>query len=514
MEMFNEDSSQPVPLGLMKFSPTWMAIMAVLFLIFAVGVYAYSRQVLYGLLVTNMRTIGVGGSTWGLYVIFNVFFVGVSFAGITISATIRLFGISYLKPIARMAELMTIIILTMGAVAILADLGRPIHGIINFPLYSRPLSPFFGDFAMVAAGYLFSSMVFFYLSAREDAAYLATRATFPPLRMFYKIWAMGFQPRPEDFNRHANSSFWLSLFILPLLITAHSTLGFIFGLQSARPGWFTALQAPGFVVMAGISGTGFIMVIMALVRKFLNLQEVIVPKAFKWLGLLMMILCGVYIYFMVAEELTEHYAAPLIETRVAQQVTNGVYAPLFWITVGGLLISALIIFFQYLKGITNIGLHVFAGLLVNVSCILKRFIIIVPSQTFGTLLPYRHGFYHPSWVEVSIIAGLTALAIMVYMGFMKIFPIVPLNMHAHELPALQVKLGESHLSHLRRLTCFGITLILGLSLAVAGFLLSARFGTKAYLDPILPFSPILCVGGIMLCFIAAIVYEIVPEWKK
>lgn len=266
--------------------------------------------------------------------------------------------------------------------------------------------------------------------------------------------------------------------------------------------------------MAGISGTGFILIIAALVRKFMNLQEIVTDKAFKWLGIMMMILCFIYTYFMIVEELTAHYAAPKADAEVAHQVLQGAYAPIFWITVACLIIPAGIIFVQYLRGTVNIGLHALAGALVNVACLFKRIIIVVPSQTFGTLLPYRHGTYVPNWVEVSVIIGLTSACAMVYMVFMKIFPIVPLNMVEHEEPTKQVKLGESRRSHARRLALFGLTLALGLTLGSVGFLASARFWTKPYLDPVIPFSPIVFIAGVMLCFISAIIYEIVPEWKK
>ena len=68
-------------------------------------------------------------------------------------------------------------------------------------------------------------------------------------------------------------------------MTAHSTLGFIFGLQSGRPGWFSALQAPGFVVMAGVSGIGIVLIVVsALLRKVMHLEDLIQPVAFRWLG--------------------------------------------------------------------------------------------------------------------------------------------------------------------------------------------------------------------------------------
>lgn len=513
--MSPEESNLSKRLGLWQFGPAWLATMVLLFAVFAFGVYCYSRQLIDGETITALRTIGSGGVVWGLYIVFVVVFIGVSFAGITISAVIRLFGISYLKPIARMAELTTIIALSLGACCILADLGRPLAGLLNLPRYARVMSPFFGTFTLVVSGYLFASVVYFYLSGRADASQLVPKVKFWPLKFYYQLWSFGFKGTPEDYNRHANSSFWLSLFILPLLITAHSTLGFIFGIQSSRPGWYSALQAPGFVVMAGVSGTGVILIIAAAIRRFMNLKDVITEKSFKWLGILLMILSVVYLYFMIVEELTAHYASPSIELKLGHELTTGAYAPYFWTTVGGLVISFGLLFYQYVRGITSIPLHVIAGVLVNVAAVAKRFIIVVPSQTHGMMLPYPDGFYFPTWVEFGVIGGLVAGGSMVYLFFVKVFPIVPLHaVEGHEEPLLQIKLKESRVSHIRRLALFGLTLAMGLTLVVVGFLLSARFGTRPEGDPILPFSPVIFITGVMTCFISSIVYEIVPEIKS
>lgn len=511
--MFTEGSTKPARLGVGRIGPAWIATMAVLFLVFAFGVFSYSRQVIEGETVGALRTIGDGGASWGMYIVFVVFFIGVSFAGISISAMIRLFGIQDLKPLARMAELLTIIALSLGACCILADLGRPLTGLLNLPRYARVMSPFFGTFTLVISGYLFASVVYFYLSGRPDAAYLAERAKFRPLKLFYRVWAMGFDSSPDAFNRHSNSSFWLSLFILPLLITAHSTLGFIFGIQSSRPGWYSALQAPGFVIMAGISGTGFIVIIAAALRHFLDLRDIITEKSIKWLGIMLMILSVVYLYFIIVEELTAHYAGPVMDKEVAHVTVAGIYARYFWTGVGSLVTAFFLLFYQYVRGITSVGLHVLAGVLVNVAAIVKRFIIVVPSQTHGTLLPYRHGNYFPTWVEIGVVVGLGAGGAMAYLIFLKVFPILPLHTVEHEEPLLQIDLQESRVSHVRRLVLFGLTLIAGLTLVVTGFLLSARFGTNPKLDPLLPFSPLIFIAGVMTCFISSIVYEIVPEVK-
>jgi Ni/Fe-hydrogenase subunit HybB-like protein len=512
--MFVAGSSKPLKLGLGQFGPGWIATMVLLFLVFAFGLFAYATELIHGETVTGMRGIGIGGAGWGLYIVFVVFFVGVSFAGIFISAITRLFGLTFLKPIARMAELLTIVSLTLGAICIMADLGRPLQGLLNLPKYARVMSPFFGDFTLVVSGTLFATVVYFYLAGRADAAYLLKKVHFPPLRLYYRLWAFGFKGTPEDYNRHDNSSYWLALVILPLLVIAHSTVGFIFGIQSSRPGWFSPLQAPSFVVFAGVSGIGILIAIAVLIRKLLHLEDVISTKAIKWLGILLMGLSAVSLYFMAVEKLTEHYVEQAEVGLVARQTISGEYAALFWITVAGLLIPLLFLFAQYIRGTTNLTLHLMSGILVNVAAITKRYVLVIPSQTHGMALPYRYGHYAPSWVEISVIAGLAALGIMIYMVFIKVFPIVPLPTVDHEESLLQTRLKENRQSHIRRLLFFGATLAIGLVVAIAGFALSARIGTELNMDPLIPYSPILFIVGLVICFISAIVYEIIPEMKS
>ena len=65
-----------------------------------------------------------------------------------------------------------------------------------------------------------------------------------------------------------------------------------------------------------------------------------------------------------------------------------------------------------------------SALLLNLASIGKRYLIVVPSQTHGMLLPYGMGSYSPTWVEYAVVLGLFALAVLLYMFFVKIFPIL------------------------------------------------------------------------------------------
>ena len=428
--MATRAATERLPYGIGRWSTGWVAVVGLSLAVLALGVFAFARQLIEGEVVTGLRNVGtMGGATWGLYVAFIVYFVGVSFAGITIAALIRLFNLEHLRPISRMAELLTVIALILGGLSVLVDLGQPFRALINLPLYGRPMSPFFGTFTLVISGYLFASLVYLYLAGRRDAAVCAERSE-GALQKFYRLWAAGYRDTPAERERHQRASFWLAIAILPLLVVAHSTLGFVFGLQVGRPGWFSGLQAPGFVILAGVSGVGHIIIIAAVLRQVLGEKDQLNDRIFRWLGNLLLVLTIGYLYFMVVEWLTTNYAAGHHEAAVSTAWLTGEYAWLFWLSVGSLVVPLLLLFRQFVTGRYNLGVIVLSGVLVNLAAIGKRILVVVPSQTHGTLLPYVTGSYSPTWVEYSVILGLLALGALLYTLFIKVFPIMEIPEYA------------------------------------------------------------------------------------
>lgn len=578
--------TQKLPYGIGRLSAGWIFASLILVALIALGIYAYSRQLVEGLLVTGLRDIGtMAGAPWGLYIAFDIYFVGVSFAGITIAAMIRLLNLKHLTPVSRMAELLTIVALLAAGMVIMPDLGQPLRGFINLFRYARPASPFFGTFTLVVSGYLFSSLVYFYLDGRRDAAILAKVPS--RLQWFYRLWAAGYNDTPDERTRHEKTTFWLAVAILPLLVVAHSTLGFVFGLQVGRPGWFGALQGPAFVVMAGISGIGMLLIIAATLRRVLGLEEQLKPEIFKWLGSIMMVLIVAYLYFMVTEWLTGTYAAHNAEVRVMISLLTGEYSWLFWGSVAALVLALAVQLMPYfplpdalespavqhrfarlarLTGTAALTLgivwaiqvipvpnqamlglsptlssglpwamailvllffffytpimwqniyasSVVSGVLVNLAAIGKRILIVVPSQTQGTLLPYKSGSYAPTWVEYSIIIGLFAFGILLYAVVTKAFPILEVEDLAKEdkpLPKTASKRGLST----RALLVWGIVMV-GFALqAVSYFFLAAPLGistNESFSNPRMPYASALFIVGVMVVFLAAVIYELLPD---
>ena len=415
-----------LPQGIGKLTTAWILFFIAMVVITAVGVYAYLLQVNSGLIVTGMRGLGtMAGATWGLYVAYYVYFIGVSFAGITVAALIRIFRIEKLEPVARIGELLTVVALMLGALAILADLEHPQRAMINLVKLGRPQSPFFGTFTMVIAGYLFASLVYLYVTSRKDAATLAHRSS--RFQGLYRFLAAGYKETSDQRATDRRATFWLAIAIVPLLVIAHSTVGFVFGLQAGRPGWFGTLQAPGFVVLAGVSGIGNLIMLAAIVRVATRTKHRITVDAMSWLAKLLLGLLVTYLYFTVVEILTITYQPGESEQALSEALLSGTYAWIFWGAIVSLVVAAALLIWQALTRQWSIGLIVAAGVLVNIGAVAKRYLIVVPSQTHGQLLPYPVGSYSPNWVEWAVVLGLFALGAFMIGVFMKVFPIVPLE---------------------------------------------------------------------------------------
>ncbi|MFQ5907378.1 MAG: hypothetical protein ACE5JE_00920 [Thermoplasmata archaeon] len=132
----------------------------------------------------------------------------------------------------------------------------------------------------------------------------------------------------------------------------------------------------------------------------------------------------VYVYFLMVDLMTGTLAASAQEVGVTNALLTGEYASIYWLSLATAL-SFLI--WQSVRNRWSVSLLALAGVLVNVGAMLKRYLIVVPSQIYGTLLPYQVGFYAPSWVEYAVLVGLLGLGALLFALFVKVFPILPVQ---------------------------------------------------------------------------------------
>lgn len=496
----------PLPTGLHHIGWRWCLTMIIALVAIGFGVVGHYQQHEHGLIVTGMRTIGAGGATWGVSIGLYLYFVGVAFGALTLVACARLMRLEALLPLTRLGTVVALICLALGGLGVMADIGRPMLSGPNLMQFARPDSAFYGDFTLVMSGTMIATAAFLFLLMRSDAAYYAKHA--PYLRFAYKLLAAGYNDHPVQKRLHHRASFWLAFALILLVVAAQSTLGFVFGIQGGRPGWFSTLQAPAFLVLAWMSGIGMLAVLAALLRTSLRAHEQFSPRMFRWLSNLMWVLILVYGYFMIVEHLTATYAAPMKDRAVANAIVFGPYAQLFWGTVGCLALAFVVLFANFIRGITSVKAIVLAGILVNVAAAIKRFLLVVPSQTHGMLLPYEPGTYEMSVGEIEATVAFFGLGTAALLVAMIVLPLVPLTNFWPSAADLKAKEPVS-----RKFVRWALTLTTlggGIVISVVGLGASARVGTDYYLDPAIPWAPLLFVIGIAIIFTTPVVYELVP----
>jgi len=396
----------------------WLWI--ILLVLMGVGAYAWVRQFTLGLGVTGMNR----PVYWGVYLTNFVFFIGLAHSGTFISAILRLSGAEWRKPLTRAAEAITLFSLPFGAASIVIDMGRP-ERILNMFIYGRFQSPLLWDLTAVSL-YLFSSIVFFYLSLLPDIALCRDRLTEVPRwqRRMYEILALSWEGRPEQYHRLEKVLDGMAIFMAMLVITVHTVVSWVFGM-TIQPGWHTALIGPFFLLGAIFSGTAAVVIVLAILRKVYHLEETLPINLFNSLRKLLITFTLGWLYMMIAEFLTIFYGNIPEEMEVFWQKFTGDFYLIFWAMVILVFIIPLWIF--VFRGKNSIAWMVTASVLVNIGMWMERYVVIIPTETRPRLLyELVQGKYTPTWTEWAITLSLFAGLLFLYAVFTRLFPIIPL----------------------------------------------------------------------------------------
>ncbi len=395
----------------------WYPLAGFLAALVVFGLVGYALQLKEGLGVTGLSQ----RVSWGFYISNLVFFIGISYGGALTSAILRLTGAGWRAPLTRLAESMAVAALLVGAVFPLVDLGRP-DRFMNILLHGQVGSPVAWDVGAIST-YLAASMIFLYLPLIPDIAVLRDRLgpTAGRLRRrVYTLLSLGWNGSEQQQTILNRSMTVIAILIIPLAVSVHSVLAWLFGVTS-RPGWDSTIFAPYFVLGAMFSGVGMVILVLAGFRWAYGLQRYITIKHFRYLGYILLVLAAGYLYFMVSEYLTEGYKLHGENAELLDLLFLGKLAPFFWFFgVGGILLPIALIAF---KGTRNIWGICIAAAAAVAGMWLKRFLIVVPGLA-EPMMPRDVVIYWPSWVEIAItIAGAAAIPLML-MLFTRFFPVM------------------------------------------------------------------------------------------
>ncbi len=376
------------------------------------GAIAYAVQFYQGLGVTGLQQ----PVSWGLYVTNFVFFIGISHAGTLISAILRLSRAEWRRPITRMAEVITAMVLFIGAGQILVDMGRP-DRIFNVIRHGRYQSPLLWDATSISA-YLSASLTYLYLPMIPDIAILRDRLG--KWKLFYSVLALGWTGTEQQQRVLNRAIAIMCVIVIPVAVSVHTVVSFVFSM-TLQPMWHSTIFGPYFVVGAIFSGIAALIVAMIIFRKAYGLEPYLKPIHFRYLGQLLLIMALLWFYFTFAEYLTGYYGAEPEEMKVFWSKFSGPFWPFFWAMV-------LCNLFIPLACLVRLGRHTVgkvlaASLSIIVGMWLERFIIVVPTLS-NPRLPFPQTIYTPTWVELGEFAGSLALFALFYLLFTKVFPII------------------------------------------------------------------------------------------
>jgi molybdopterin-containing oxidoreductase family membrane subunit len=374
--------------------------------------YAWAFQLKNGMVVTGLSDWGTGGGVpWGLYVGSFIWWVGIAHGGIIVSASVRLFGIDSFRPVARLAELLTIAALTIAALYILLHLGRP-GRVVTSVLPALPTtyrtSPLAWDVIVITAYFVLTAT---YLGLTVRADLYALRKRLP--RIFTPVyWLMLLGYRPDEDEKVERMAWWLALAVIVLapLFLHGGVIPWLFALLPGTPNWAGAGQGPVFLTIALSSALGSIIILAYVVRRAYGWEEILDDRVFAGLARFLALFALLFLWMQLQEVLT-----------------GVVEEPLYWVAIG--MMAAALAYFSLqmlFPRLFSVERTVAVALLPVLGTLIEKTMFVLDGLRFPAFSLYEGvpGGYSPSWVEVSTVFGAVSLVVLFFLAVSKVLPMI------------------------------------------------------------------------------------------
>lgn len=395
----------------------------------ALCLYAYIIQLKQGLGVTGLRDY----TSWGMYIANFVFFVATSLVGMLISSVLGLIGYRWVKPIARIAEIIAIAFAAVAGLVIVSDMGRPDRLPYVF-MYGRVQSPILWDVTVVTTYFVLSLLLWFFPMI-PDLAISKSRLQGRPafLVKAYELLSFRWEHHEAQYKILRQALRILLILIIPTAFAIHTVTSWLFAVNP-RPGWDSTIFGPYFISGAFVSGTAAVIIAMYFFRKSYKLEKYLTVDHFEKIGRVLILVSIVYFYFNLNEFLVPGYKLKAGDAIHLRELFTGHYAMLFWgIQLLGLIIPVFLLLVKKMRRplpMLVISLFVLAG------AWLKRYIIVVPPQGHPYLpiqdVPPEWVVYKPTLIETAVTLASILLVLIIITVLSKLFPVIPIWETAEE----------------------------------------------------------------------------------
>ena len=426
--------------------------------VLGLGLIVICGFVIIGFMIN--KGLGVTGLSrpvyWGLFITTFVFWVGISHAGIMISAILRLTQAEWRRPVTRAAELLTVFSLLTALVFPLIHAGRPwriAYWILPYDfargIFPNIRSPLIMDPVAIST-YLTGSTLFLYVALLPDLGNLRDR-TKGWQKALYTVLALGWRGNPRQWKLQIVGGILLSALMLPIFVSVHSIVSWDFAVTPAVEGWHSTIFAPYFVIGAVHSGVSAVVTMMALMRWLWKWDDFIRPEHFDALARLLIVVATAWLGFTFLEMVFAIYSleAPELALRELQIFTWPWNMMFIVFLFTGYILPVGMWLFKSVR--SNIALMFWTSLFVNIGMWLERFMIIVPGLSRKTPFVYTWDSYRPSLVEWSILVWSVAWVSFLMLLFSRFFPLVPLfEQKESDVFVGEIKIGRARVPAILR----------------------------------------------------------------
>lgn len=365
----------------------WMGSLTAVMLL---GAYAYSRQMLYGLGVTGMSD----HVSWGLYISNFTFLVGLAAAAMMLVLPAYILEDVDFGKAVLLAEGVAVAALVMCLGFVTVDLGGPQrfwHLIPGLGYLNWPRSLLAWD-VLVLNGYLALNLAIpFYILYNH---YKGT----PPAKRKYLPWMY-------------LSVMWA--------VSIHLVTAFLLAGLPARPFWNSALLGPRFLASAFTAGPAFMILMLYVVKKYTEYP--VADRAFNKLALITAVTAQINLIMLFSELFYEFYW-PTEHGKSAVYLFFGLgghhaLVPWIWTAIGMNVLATASLMVHAIRRNTYLLMLACAMLFVAI-WIEKGMGLVIPGfipSPLGEMVEYR-----PTWVEMSVTAGIWAMGMFVLTVLVKV----------------------------------------------------------------------------------------------
>lgn len=361
----------------------WMFALTVVALL---GVNAYCKQIVHGLVTTGMTD----QVSWGLYIANFTFLVGVAAAAVMLVIPVYVYRNRELHDLVIFGELLAVAAIVMCLLFVTVDMGRPDrlqHMMLRFNFPSSMLT---WD-VLVLNGYLLLNLhICGYLIYSAYRRRKPSRAFYIPFVFIAIAWA----------------------------VSIHTVTAFLYSGLGSRPLWNQAVLAPRFIASAFASGPAIIIITLQIIDRFTTYE---VPRAaLMLLRQITLIALTISMFLLVSELFTEFYtdSAHLASTQYLffGLHGHGALVPWIWTAITFNAIALVILYLPLSRSLRYLNLA--CVLLIVGLWIEKGMGLIVPAfipTPIGEIVEYT-----PTINEALVTLGIWAFGLLLYTIFVRV----------------------------------------------------------------------------------------------